>query len=220
MFVYRLRKLLRLVKSVNVLQTFRLYIEQPHVRSSQLHICNKSLISIKKDAKIELGDNSSFEFNLNEDPFKKVRYSKLILSQGSKLIVNGHVQMFESVRIECGYKAVLKLGDGTYINHDSEIRCRHLVDIGKRVAIAYGVLIQDSDYHPIYENDGKEKPQTLAIKIGNDVWIGANAIILKGVTIGEGAIVAAGSVVTKDVPSHSLVAGNPATLIRLNVRHG
>ena len=55
------------------------------------------------------------------------------------------------------------------------------------------------------------------VHIGNHVWIGRSAIILKGVTIGAGAIVGAGSVVTRDVPARSLVAGNPAKVIKENV---
>ena len=56
--------------------------------------------------------------------------------------------------------------------------------------------------------------RSVPIKIGNDVWIGCNSIILKGVTIGDGAIVAAGSVVTKDVPDYAVVGGAPAKVIR------
>ena len=59
-----------------------------------------------------------------------------------------------------------------------------------------------------------EKDVLLPTKIGRDVWIGANAVILGGVTIGDGAVVAAGAVVTKDVESGAIVAGNPARLLR------
>ena len=52
------------------------------------------------------------------------------------------------------------------------------------------------------------------VSIGDDVWIGANAMILRGVTLGEGAVVGAGAVVTGDVPAHTIVAGNPATVVR------
>lgn len=71
----------------------------------------------------------------------------------------------------------------------------------------------DTDYHSI---DGK--PYTVPVTIGNHVWIGCKSIILKGVNIGDGAIIAAGSVVTKDVPPFSLVAGSPAKLIKENVK--
>ena len=75
-------------------------------------------------------------------------------------------------------------------------------------------MIRDSDNHTIVR-DGYTP--TAPIKIGNHVWIGVNCTILKGVTIGDGAIIAAGSVVTKDVPAHSLVGGVPAKVIRTDV---
>ena len=75
------------------------------------------------------------------------------------------------------------------------------------------MLIRDSDNHTII--GGKEK--TAPIKIGNHVWIGARATILKGVKIGDGAVVAAGAVVTRDVPPNTLVGGVPAKIIKENV---
>ena len=68
----------------------------------------------------------------------------------------------------------------------------------------------DRDYHSTLQESEVLRP----ITIGNNVWIGCRAIILKGVTIGEGAVVAAGAVVTKDVAPFMLVAGNPARVIR------
>lgn len=80
--------------------------------------------------------------------------------------------------------------------------------------IAKQVLIRDSDNHDIiYDGYMKSAP----IWIGKHCWIGMRACILKGVTIGDGAIVAAGSVVTRDVPARALVGGVPARIIKENV---
>lgn len=215
----KIHKAWHLCQTINVWQTLRLYYMQPHPRSAELHICNKSQIYVAPSAKITLEPNAIMEFNMMEDPFRKVCPSRLILRDNSQLICKGHTQCFEAVRIECLPNAVVELGDRTYINHDSEIRCRERITIGNNVSIAYNVLIQDSDYHTIYDKEGNPKPQTLPITIEDNVWIGANAIILKGVTIGEGSVIAAGSVVTKSIPPHTLVGGNPAKVIKENVKH-
>jgi len=90
------------------------------------------------------------------------------------------------------------------------------VTIGNHVNLAQGITVtalnhnfEDSDKR-IDEQGVSTKPVT----IGNDIWIGANAVILPGVTIGDHSVVAAGAVVTKDVPPHSLVAGVPAKIIK------
>lgn len=215
----RLSKLFRLLRTVNVWQTWRLYRTQPHDRSAQLHICHQSQIHIDKTARIDMQPNAILEFNMMEDPFRKVRSSRLILHDKSRLICKGHVQTFEAVKIECLHDAIFEIGDKTYINHDSEIRCREHISVGNNVSIAYNVLIQDSDYHTMYDENGNAKPQTSPIVIEDDVWIGANTIILKGVTLGRGCVVAAGSVVTKSIPAYSLVAGNPARVIKQNIKH-
>jgi acetyltransferase-like isoleucine patch superfamily enzyme len=62
--------------------------------------------------------------------------------------------------------------------------------------------------------DGQPQPHTAPIVIGDHVWIGTNSLVLKGVTVGDGAVVAAGSVVTRDVPASTLVAGVPAKPVR------
>ena len=106
-------------------------------------------------------------------------------------------------------------------------RSAQRVDIGDDVLISWGTTIVDHNSHAtsftLRSNDavdwleGKKdwtNVKIAPVKISNKVWIGFNCIILKGVTIGEGAVVGAGSVVTKDVPPWTIVAGNPARIIR------
>lgn len=109
--------------------------------------------------------------------------------------------------------AVVCIGADTFLNRRTEVMCQTRVSIGKRCAIAWDVLITDTDYHAIGEG-----PISLPVNIGDDVWIGAGAKILKGVTIGCGAVVAAGSIVSRDIPSHCLVAGIPARVVRQDIR--
>lgn len=95
------------------------------------------------------------------------------------------------------------------------------VYIGKHTNIGVNVCIYDTDFHPMdylerRTNPGfnLEKISHSPINIGDDVWIGANSIILKGVTIGNRVVIAAGSIVTKNFPENVLIGGNPAKLIR------
>lgn len=90
------------------------------------------------------------------------------------------------------------------------------VTVGDRVLVGYGTRIISGN-HKIPENRGRifgAGHTRLPIHIGNDVWIGASCVLLPGVTIGEGAVVAAGSVVTKDVEPFCIVAGVPAQILR------
>jgi acetyltransferase-like isoleucine patch superfamily enzyme len=93
------------------------------------------------------------------------------------------------------------------------------VHIGARCLLGADVLICDTDFHAINPdnrryNGNPEDIKTKPVHIGNDVFIGARAIILKGVTIGDGAIIGAGAVVTGSVPARTIVGGNPASVIR------
>lgn len=90
------------------------------------------------------------------------------------------------------------------------------VTIGQHVNLAQGIVVTalNHNYSIPDQRIDQQGVTTAAVTIGNDCWIGANAVILPGVTIGEHSVVAAGAVVTKDVPSHSLVAGVPARIIK------
>lgn len=127
------------------------------------------------------------------------------------------------------------IGCNTYIGNSTFIS-RSSITIGNNVTIAWGCTIYDHDSHSLdylerrkdisdeftniktgknfIHNKNWNVVNTQPIKICDDAWIGMNCIVLKGVTIGEGAIVGAGSVVTKDVPAWTVVAGNPAKVVK------
>lgn len=109
--------------------------------------------------------------------------------------------------------ARIVIGDNVGMSGVS-ISARQLISIGNNVLLGSGVLVTDSDAHPVdpLHRDSAEV-DSAPVKIGDWVFIGARAIILKGVEIGEGAVIGAGSVVTKSVPPYSIAAGNPAKVI-------
>jgi len=111
----------------------------------------------------------------------------------------------------------LRIGDDVGLSGCS-VSCSKAITIGDRVLIGSGVLITDSDAHPICPVCRATPGNRLGvgeadIVIGDDVFIGARAIILKGVHVGRGAVVGAGAVVTRNVAEYTIVAGNPAKTV-------
>ena len=99
-----------------------------------------------------------------------------------------------------------------------QICCVDSIKIGRNVLVGANVTIYDTDFHPIDPYERLRMPHIQAksaeVVIEDGVWIGANSMILKGVHIGKGAVIAAGSIVTKDVPEFTIYGGNPAKFIR------
>lgn len=124
----------------------------------------------------------------------------------------------EGCRIEqpfhCTYGVNIALADGAYMNFGCVVLDHGRVTIGRNVMIGPRVQIYTVEHHrePEPRNAGMEIARPVVI--GDNVWIGGGAILLGGVTIGDGAIIAAGSVVTRDVPPGTTVAGNPARATR------
>ena len=91
------------------------------------------------------------------------------------------------------------------------------LEIGDRVLVGGNCLITDTDFHPLDKNVRIQDPKNITSKpvsIGDDVFIGAQSIILKGTRIGDGSIIGAGSVVLGEIPANVVAAGNPAVIIR------
>jgi len=126
------------------------------------------------------------------------------------------IGVFQPVIINLAPTATIEIGNDVGMSGCS-ITARDKISIGDRVLIGAGVLIFDNDAHPICPTNRRYNYEGVVSKpiiIHDDTFIGARAIIMKGVEIGEGSIVAAGSVVTKSVPSYTIVGGNPARVIK------
>ena len=130
-------------------------------------------------------------------------------------IVGKRVVFYPGVWIAPGRN--LEIGDDVDLALNVLIETSGGVTIGDRTLIGYGVKIFSSNHHvpPNHGNIFGAGHSDSAVLIGKDVWLGANVIVLPGRTIGDGAVVGAGSIVTKDVPAFAIVAGNPAKFVRV-----
>jgi acetyltransferase-like isoleucine patch superfamily enzyme len=124
--------------------------------------------------------------------------------------------------------ARVRIGDWCFVGPGAKLWAMESIDIGNRVFISHGVQVFDNNSHSLSAAERHERFKELrtvgrhltpeavvhrSISIGDDVWIGFNCAIMKGVTIGRGAVVGAGSVVTHDVAAYGVVVGNPARVV-------
>lgn len=174
-------------------------------------------VTIHKKTKLTLGQAFSVEgsgtLQVGDDSghFPRGTRSSLRVGDGAKITLNGNQKLFSGHQIDIGPGASLCFGGG-YINHDAKISCYHSITIGRGTIIGEDVVIMDTDHHNLL---GGADP--MGISIGDHVWIGARAVILKNTKLGNGAVVAAGAVVSGEFPPGCLVAGVPARIIRQNV---
>ncbi|MFR2839553.1 MAG: acyltransferase [Zhenhengia sp.] len=191
------------------------------IRTLIYSIRYRGKIIIGKNAKIKIRQKGKINIQKGATLIIGVYYSlpqKMILDiyESGTLNVFGKVNLCTGSKILIGKDAELHIGDGTYINEHSRIQCRKYIEIGENCAISWGVNIMDTDEHYIISN-GAKKDKYRSVKIGKHVWIGANATILKGSTIGDNCIVGANSVVNTIINSNSLIVGNPAIIKRCDV---
>jgi acetyltransferase-like isoleucine patch superfamily enzyme len=140
-----------------------------------------------------------------------------------------YVSCYAGCSFSLGKTGRCTVGDFTLMN-GALVMAEELIEIGSYCLISWNVGIADSDFHPLdpaqrrrdalalapYYKERPPRPpiRTAPVRIADNVWIGMNAVILKGVTIGENSVVAAGSVVSKNVAPNTVVAGNPALVVK------
>lgn len=114
-------------------------------------------------------------------------------------------------RIGTGPHGQLQIGERCFVNGGATLYANSAITLGDHCLIGEGVRIDDGNYHQVEEGI---EPAIIPITLGRNVWVANNAIILPGVSLGDHSVVGAGAVVTKSFPARSLVAGNPARLVR------
>lgn len=140
------------------------------------------------------------------------RYYPVLLTAGS--ISCGRLTLrCKTIPIElgAGKDGSLVLGERVFINSGATIVATHSIVLGDDCLIGDLVAIFDSDFHPV---ESARPTRVAPVRLGTNVWVGRSATIFPGVTIGDHAVIAAGSTVTSDVPARTLVAGTPARPIR------
>ena len=134
---------------------------------------------------------------------------KICCQAGGKIHIENRLFTRDGVFLHAD-GGVIDIRKHVFLNRNVSITAKKHIVIEDDVTIANNVVIVDHDHD--YSNDKKFISQAVHIK--NGAWIGANAVILKGVTIGEHAVVAAGSIVNRDVPAYSIAAGVPAKVVK------
>jgi acetyltransferase-like isoleucine patch superfamily enzyme len=187
-----------LINKINsYMRYFFVYIFKKNIIfKGKINILGKPIIDIRKGSELIIEDNVT----LNSQNF------------------GYHINMQAPVKIFCDLPgAQIYIGKNTRI-HGSCIHAQLSVKIGKNCLIAGNTQIFDNNGHDLLLENPQKRLNSKAISkpvvVNDNVWIGANSIILPGVSIGEGSVIAAGSVVVNNVPSFCLVGGNPAKIIR------
>jgi len=168
--------------------------------------------------------------NVKFNSFKTSGLPLIQVSLGGKVHIGSHFSMnnrasanpigrTQRCSISVGRMGVLEIGENVGMS-SSSIVCQNHISIGSNVKLGGNVVIYDTDFHSLDPSDRTDKKKDIEnakgipVKIGENVFIGAHATILKGVNIGNNSIVGACSVVTGNIPENEIWAGNPARLIR------
>lgn len=143
----------------------------------------------------------------DEDEERRLLLDQLVANLGGSAVV--------TPRFQCSYGSQITLGVRSFVNHDGLFMDDAVIDIGDDVRIGPRTQLLTA-LHPVEDHErrraGWERP--LPIVVESNAWLGGGVIVCPGVTIGENAVVGAGSVVTRDVPAQVLAVGNPARVIR------
>ena len=136
---------------------------------------------------------------------------RMTIEKGSSIRIGRNASIRRNLSLIAKNGGCIEIGHDVFMNTNVSITALSRVEIGDRTRIANNVVIVDHDHDYMH---GYRGYITAPVIIGSDVWIGANAVILKGTSIGDGAVIAAGAVVAKSVPKGAVVGGVPAKVLK------
>lgn len=165
--------------------------------------------------------------------YKFGKSSNIILLDGSKkddIVLSDNIYLYGNIASQAGGKIII--GKNVWIGGGTVIGAVNKIEIGEYTLMSSNITIIDNNNHPVNPEDRlimREKGElsnyalwrysdSAPITIGKNVWIGVNARINKGVTIGDNSIIAANSVITKDVPANCIAAGNPGKIVKTEIQ--
>ncbi len=171
-------------------------------------------IQIAKTAKVQLHGRMFLNDN-------KIRGSHaeclILLRDGATMTVNGTVQCYYGTTLQVHKDADLTLGE-LHMNTGGTIICAYHMHLGQLVSMGRGVFIFDSDHHPVFNGEGKRINEAKEVVIGDRVWLGLKATVMKGAHIGSDTVIGAHSLVSGEIPSGCMVASVPARPIMKDIR--
>ncbi len=175
-------------------------------------IGRRSVLRVHRTARLDLHRHAILAIGLAHEESSG---ATIVLRRRSRLEVSGFVQVMKRSSVTVNGDATLSIHGSTYLNDGTIVFCGERLTIGSGCAISWDVTIVDTDVHNVL-GAGEERPRSAPTEIGERCWIGAKAIVLKGVRIGPGCVVGAGSIVSRDLPDGSLAVGAPARVVRAN----
>lgn len=184
---------------ISQIKRFNEILKKDGIIENDIKIFSLPKISKCKNSILKIGKNCTILNNSDENLAGIAHQTSIVTATPTARLIIGN---------NCGFSG-------------SFICCVNEIHIGDYVNFGTGACVYDTDFHPIDFEERRKNPgfnldkiPNLPVKIGNDVWVGANSMILKGVEIGDRTIIAANSVVTKSFPEDCIIGGNPAKIIK------
>lgn len=146
------------------------------------------------------------------------KYSRTIWQVSGTVVFKGRASIGHGSKISVNKDAELVLGNDFIITAETELVSQKRIQFGNNVLISWDCLIMDTDFHPIYDDQGEYINPNKPIIVGNNVWIGCRNVILKGSNIADGSVIGTNSLLNRDISLESgIYAGNPIRLVKKNI---